>query len=56
MDCLNRALVYKLKIIGRSAIGRMDRGSVVLGVLAMRVIGVRWVVEGHGAAVVSMVL
>ena len=41
--------------MGSKAMGRTDNGSVVLGVLATQVIGVRCVVEGQGAAVVSMV-
>ena len=45
-----------MKMIGRRAIGRMERGSVVSGVLARQVTGVKLVVDGHGASVVSMVL
>ena len=43
-------------MMGSMAIGRMDRGSVVLGALARQVIGVKSQVEGHGAFVVSIVL
>ena len=41
-------------MIGRIAIGLMARGSVVLGVLAREVIGVRKVLAGQVASVVSM--
>ena len=42
-------------MIGSRAIGRTERGSVVLGVLASVVMGVKVMVEGQGASVFSMV-
>ena len=56
MEPLKRVLVYRLKMMGSRAIGRMESGSVVSGVLARQVTGVKLVVAGHGALVVSMVL
>ena len=43
-------------MMGKRAIGRMESGSVVSGVLARQVTGVKLVVDGQRASVVSMVV
>ena len=43
-------------MVGRSAIGRMESGSVVWGVLARHVMGIMCMEVGQGALVCSIVL